>query len=63
MLVNNQAISVENWGTISPYIYLSHKSRDIKTQKLFDTKPTKRIKFRTHSVFQDLIDAKKPNGK
>lgn len=59
ILLENQSISIENFGTISPYIYSSHKSVDFQTGKEFQTKPIKRVRFHTNSNFQSLIDAKR----
>lgn len=57
-LLNNKAIYVENFGTLSVFELKSRNSRSLDG-KLRKTKPIKLIKFDPHNVFQQMINNKK----
>lgn len=58
-LIENQAISIENFGTFSPYQHPSHHGIDISSGKEMQTQSVKTVKFRTNCHFQNLINNKK----
>ena len=63
MIVNNKAISIENFGTISPYVFHSHKGMNIASGKIQQVQEFKTVKFRVHNVFQTLVEQRKKKFK
>jgi nucleoid DNA-binding protein len=63
MIMENKPISIDNFGTFSPFMFHKHNGLNISSGKIQNVKQLKIVKFRTHSVFQELIDQKKDKFK
>lgn len=53
--VQDQALSVENFGTLSPYVFHGHTGLNIQTGEMQEVKPFRTVKFHPHFVFLDLL--------
>lgn len=58
-LVEQESLSIKNFGTFHTYQYWSHKSMDISSGNMRMTKPFLSISFIPHKNFYDLISQKK----
>lgn len=63
MVLDNKAISIENFGTISPYVFHAHKGLNIASGEMQQVKEFKTVKFRVHNVFQALVEQRKKKFK
>jgi nucleoid DNA-binding protein len=59
ILVKDECLSVENFGTLSPYIKTGHKGIDVNTREIQFVKPNKYIKFIPSSAFLEIIHNRK----
>lgn len=60
-ILQDNAISVENLGTISPYIFHSHNGINIQTGQLQVTPPFRTVKFHPHFIFLELLSQRRNN--
>ena len=54
-LSRNEAVSVRNFGTLSPYLYHGHFALDVSSGLMHDTAPFKTVQFRVHARFLRLL--------
>lgn len=57
--VSNKTISIHNFGTFSPFLFLEHKGFNIASGEMQEVKSFKTLKFRPHANFLDLVEQKK----
>ncbi len=68
MLVNDETVSVSNFGTLSPYRFHAHRAFDVTTGSVAYLQGFRTVKFHSHSVFASLLKTrrvrfeKKPNS-
>lgn len=58
-LIRDQAVSIENFGTLSPYTFHQHMGRNVVTKQLQEIESFRSVKFRPHSVFLELLAQRK----
>lgn len=58
-LLKDQAISVENFGTLYSYFFHEHLGMDVTTGRLRKVKSFRTVKFRPHAVFWSLVAQRK----
>lgn len=58
-LLQDQAVSVENLGTFSPYVFHGHAGVNISTGQLQQVKPFRTVKFHPHFVFLELLASRR----
>lgn len=54
-LIQNQAVSIENFGTISPFIFHKHNGMNIQTGKLQEIAQFRTVRFHPHSILLELL--------
>lgn len=59
MILDDKAIFIDNFGTISPYTFHNHKGFNIALGQMQEVKEFKSVKFRVHTTFQMLLEQKK----
>jgi len=59
MLLDNENISVRNFGILNPYLFHSHKGFNVQTGKVQEYPEFWSAKFHTHAAFEKLLDEKK----
>lgn len=62
-IVNNEAVSVDNFGTLSSYLFHQHKGMNVASGQQQIVKSFKTVKFRVHSTFEDLVEQRKDKFK
>jgi len=58
-LFEDQAISIENFGTLSPCVFHQHKGVNIHTGRIQEVPSFRTIKFHPHFVFLDLLSRRR----
>lgn len=58
-LVDGKSVSVENLGTLSPYMYHGHKGFNVSTGEIQNHQPFKTVQFRPHSTFKKMISERR----
>lgn len=58
-IIEDKAISIYNFGTLSPYLFHGHEGMNIATGHVQSVKPFRTVKFRAHSHFFALIEQRK----
>ena len=51
----DRAVSVENFGTISPYVFHSHSGMNIATGELREVPAFHTVRFHPHFIFLELL--------
>ncbi len=54
-IVRDQTISVENFGTISPYTFHNHYGMNVATGELQEFPAFRTVKFHPHFIFLELL--------
>jgi nucleoid DNA-binding protein len=54
-LTKDVAVSINNFGTFSPYTYHGHIGLDVSNYTIRRTKKFRTVKFRPHVVFLELL--------
>lgn len=54
-MLSDRSLSIDNFGTFQPSIYISRDSHDLKTDKILHRTPSRIIKFIPHINFISLI--------
>ncbi len=60
---DNKSVSVDNFGTFSPFIMKGHKGYHIGTNSLHKTPSLLMVKFRPHIVLINMLKRKKDEFK
>ncbi len=58
-LLQDRAISVENFGTFSPYRFHEHRAMNIATGQIEKVKSFRTVKFRPHFTLLELISQRR----
>lgn len=58
-LVENSIVSVENFGTLSPYVFHGHKASDVCSEGFVEIQPFRSVKLNPHRQFELMIQKKK----
>ncbi len=58
-ILGNQAISIKNFGTLSPYRFHGHKALDVSTGIVGSVKPFRTVRFHPHAVFLRLMEGRR----
>ena len=62
-LLQDQAVSVRRFGTLSPYTIKSHKANDVTTGEVRVLPPKKSVKLHSHDSFSELISERQESFK
>lgn len=54
-LEKDRAVSVENFGTLSPFTFHGHGALNVATGEMCEVKPFRSVKFRSHAAFLTLL--------
>ena len=60
-LEDNDAVSIGNLGTLSPYIYHGHKAHNINTRELYNLPPRILVRFHPSETMRGLLAERKNN--
>lgn len=55
----DQAVSVENFGTMSPYVFHSHAGMNIATGELRQVPAFHTVRFHPHFIFLELLSRRR----
>jgi nucleoid DNA-binding protein len=58
-VVADRAVSVHNFGTLSPYLYPSRWARDVVSQEMRYTSPVRTVKFHAHVSFTEIVNLRR----
>lgn len=58
-LIENEAITVKNFGTLNPYLFHAHRGYNVQTGIVQEYPEFWSVKFHTHDSFQKLMEEKR----
>jgi len=58
-IVQDRAVSVENFGTFSPYRFHEHRAMNIATGQIEKVKSFRTVKFRPHFTLLELVSLRR----
>ena len=58
-LIENEAITIKNFGTLNPYLFHSHRGYNVQTGIVQEYPEFWSVKFHTHDAFQKLMEEKR----
>lgn len=62
-LISDNPVSVENFGTLSPYVYPGHDGLNIATGKKVFVEPFRTVRFHAHDGLRALLERQKLRGR
>lgn len=62
-LISDSPVSVENFGTLSPYVYQGHDGLNIATGKKVFVEPFRTVRFHPHEGLRALLERQKFRGR
>src|SRR5690554_6291491 len=59
ILIDKEALSISNFGTLNPYLFHSHNGINVQTGEMQIHKKFWSVKFHAHNAFENLLREKK----